>query len=476
MAANKRSGKTATREAKGGALAKKYHGGRTSALKTDRDEKPAGATSSAGTTNKSRSAASRTKNAYRRHSSKLSYPSTFMGRRVISIEWKGERVEVVEGRLAYCQNVSGEISHPSAEVALKANVVQSLEPDHLGVGVLQADRGISVKRAITRTLREHPDLNWVEPVFLHYGSFIPDDDSFAMQWALHEIRAARAWDLWNGNLNSVTVAVLDTGIPLEAGRLSHPDLGDRNRFLLGKDWVSRDNDPADDHGHGTHVLGIVAATTNNNLGVAGLWPGPVLAIKVNDSLNRGSDENFKNGVMEAVTLARGNNTRLIINYSSAGPDTETHRAAINFARESGALVVAAAGNHRGTIKFPAAYAARFPNVMAVGAVDRQRRRPVFANRGPEMTVVAPGVGLYSTMPNYSVTLTREGKQPKYDFLDGTSQATALVSGLAALVWSKWPQLTADQVRERISRTADVIPGSPNDFGSGMINAERALSA
>lgn len=462
MAANKRGGKKAT-------------GGKAAARKTDRAAKSAGTASGKGTTRSPRPGASRDGHVYRQVSSKLSYPPTFMGRRVITIEWQGERVEAVEGRLAYCQKEPGELSQPSAEAALGSHIVQSLEPDYLGVGVLQTDSGVSVKRALTRTLRDHLDLKWVEPVFLHYGSFIPNDDSFPVQWALHEIRAARGWELWNGNPNAVTVAVLDTGIPLEAGRLSHPDLGDRNRFLLGKDWVGRDNDPADDHGHGTHVLGVVAATTNNNLGVAGLWPGPVLAIKVNDSLNRGSDENFKNGVMEAVTRARANNTRLIINYSSAGPDTEAHRVAINFAREAGALVVAAAGNHRGTIKFPAAYAARFPNVMAVGAVDRQRRRPAFANRGPEMSVVAPGISIYSTMPNYAVTLTRAGKQPKYDFLDGTSQATPLVSGLAALVWSKWPHLTAEQVRDRITRTADAIPGSALDFGAGMINAERAVS-
>ena len=93
-----------------------------------------------------------------------------------------------------------------------------------------------------------------------------------------------------------------------------------------------------------------------------------------------------------------------------------------------------------------------------------------------MTVVAPGVDILSTLPNYIVTVNgQQGKETKFDTLNGTSQAAPLVAALAALVWSASPQLTAQQVRERIGQTATPISGSSNDFGSGLINAEAALS-
>jgi|GEM_PF-5513642 len=91
-----------------------------------------------------------------------------------------------------------------------------------------------------------------------------------------------------------------------------------------------------------------------------------------------------------------------------------------------------------------------------------------------MTVVAPGVDVLPTLPNYLVTLNYDqGKRTKYDLLSGTSQAAPLGAGLAALVWSKWPHLTATEVRDRIVQTADPLPGSFNDFGHGLINAEAA---
>ena len=90
-----------------------------------------------------------------------------------------------------------------------------------------------------------------------------------------------------------------------------------------------------------------------------------------------------------------------------------------------------------------------------------------------MTVVAAGMGILSTLPNYPVTLTNGGQE--FGDLQGTSQATALVSALAALVWSKSPHLSPEEVRRKITQTATPISGSSNDFGSGLINAEAALS-
>jgi subtilisin family serine protease len=233
--------------------------------------------------------------------------------------------------------------------------------------------------------------------------------------------------------------------------------------------------PADDHGHGTHVAGIAAATSNNAAGIAGLWPGPVLVVKVLDDQLQGSSVTFKDGVLAAVRVARERNARLVINYSAGGNEAQTKRDAVTYATENGALVVAAAGNaNGGALIWPAAYSSQFPSVIAVGAVDRGDQRPSFASRGPEMTLVAPGDAIVSALPDYQVTISRRDGQ-SYGDLSGTSQAAPMVSALAALLWAKSPELAAAEVRARIEEACDPLGGAAEDFGRGIINIRKTLS-
>jgi thermitase len=399
---------------------------------------------------------------------------TFQGRPVVTVEWQGEEVESVQGMVAY--RSASQIRNEDAEQGLMVDVLETTLLDPLGIGVIITDAHVGGEQAASAADNMGPDVLWTEPVLLDHGCLIPNDTYFAQQWNLSDIKASQAWDIWNGEPRRVVIAVLDTGIATESGALSHSDLNDATRFFLGRDLVNNDDDPSDDHGHGTHVAGIVAAIKNNSTGVAGLWPGPLLALKVLNSTKDGSSVTFKDGVIAAVSFASDHDAHLIINYSGGGPDSQTKRAAVEYARDNGALIVAAAGNEfGGKIIFPAAYSAQYSHVIAVGAVDQQHKRPSFASRGPEMTVVAPGVGILSSLPNYFVTLNNQGKQTKYDRLDGTSQATPLVAALAALIWSKWPALNASQVRDKIIQSADTIEGSENDYGHGMINAQAALS-
>lgn len=401
---------------------------------------------------------------------------TFQGRPVVTVEWQGEEVESVQGMVAYRRTTPEPMSTDEAEHGLMVKVLGTTEPDPLGIGVIITDADLEVDHATSAVEKMSPDVLWTEPVLLDHGTVVPNDTYFVQQWNLADIHAEQAWDLWNGDPHKVIVAVLDTGISIENGSLSHQDLNDGNRFFLGRDLVNNDKDPSDDHGHGTHVAGIAAAITNNGTGVAGLWPGALLVLKVFNASNDGSSVTFKDGILAAVKFANEQGAHLIINYSGGGPDNQTKKTAVEYARDNEALIVAAAGNgFGGKIIFPAAYSEQYSNVLAIGAVDRQHQRPSFASRGPEMTVVAPGVDILSSLPNYFVTLNSEGKQTKYDRLDGTSQATPLVSGLAALVWSKWPHLSAAQVREKIAQSANPIAGSANDYGHGMIDAEAALS-
>lgn len=401
---------------------------------------------------------------------------TFQGRPVVTVRWKGDRVEALKGALAYRTASGKRVPFAEGADALMVDVLDVTQPDALGIGVIFTDADLETERVASAAERMSPDVLWVEPVLIDHGALIPNDTFFPQQWNLADIKASSAWDLWNGDPSRVVLAVLDSGIPIENGSLSHQDLNDANRFFLGGDLVNNDTDPADDHGHGTHVAGIAAATINNGTGIAGLWSGPMLILKVFDASNEGSSVTFKDGVLAAVTFASESGANLIINYSGGGPASETKEAAIEHANDNGALIVAAAGNEfGGSIVFPAAYSIQYSNVLSVGAVDRQHQRPAFASQGPEITVAAPGVDIISALPNYFVTLNDQGKQTKYDRLNGTSQATPLASALAALVWSKWPELSATQVRDKIIQSAHPLSGSVNDFGHGMINAEAALS-
>ena len=406
----------------------------------------------------------------------------FMGRRVITIDWQGEKVQAVEGRFAFQHRKLTRLDRSDAAALFKADVSYISEPDQFGASIIQLEATDNPTSKVLKLAHDNQEILWCEPILLSRGSFHPNDDLFPVQWGLKAINAERAWDLWNSNPNSVVIAVLDTGISLEGGRLSHPDLDDPSRFFLGSDFVNNDNDPSDDHGHGTHVIGITAANMNNGRGIAGLWPGPVLAIKVIDVVNRSSPEPFRRGVQQAIDFARQRNAHLVINYSGSMANLQLLRSTIEISRAAGALVVAAAGNNGvGRVSFPAGYSLVVDNVIAVGAVDQTLRRPAFANIGPELTVVAPGVQVISTTPNYHVTVNnpdpfnRPGLQTKYDFMSGTSQATPMVSALAALIWSKFPHFNAKQVRDKIITSATMPTGPSIEFGHGLINTAAALS-
>jgi thermitase len=406
-------------------------------------------------------------------------PRTFQGRPIVKIMWKGKEVEAVQGLVSYkVRNPLEPVALDVAEAAFSAPVLYSSGPDELGICVIAMAEPVAAKAALLATDKLGPNVLWTEPVLLDHGTLNPNDLHFSQQWGLPRINAPRAWDIWNGDPNRIVLAILDSGISMQGGSLSHPDLLEDGRIFMGPDLVNNDLEPKDDHGHGTHVAGIATAAKNNGAGVAGLWPGSVLIVKVFNSVNlESSNVVFKDGVKAAVDFARQRGARLVINYSGGGPPSDTKREAVAHARDNNALVVAAAGNGSGgEIIFPAAYSTEFSNVIAVGAVDRNNERPDFASRGPEMTVVAPGHDILSTLPNYFVTLNGNSKKEmNFDRLQGTSQAAPLVAALAALVWSESPQLSATQVRDRIVHTATPIDGSAFDFGSGIVNAEAALS-
>ena len=288
----------------------------------------------------------------------------------------------------------------------------------------------------------------------------PDDEFFPMQYGMLQKNIPLAWKVTTGDPNLV-VAVVDTGIDY-----NHPDLKDR--VVKGQDFSFRPgrffnrkdpNGPMDDNAHGTHCAGIIGATANNMVGIAGVAPGvKLMAVKVLGKSGGGTEYDVMKGVAYSIT-----NGAKIVSMSLGGTaTTSVERKFYEAAVLSGALVVAAAGNSADGLGFPAAY----PGVLSVGATDSGGGLARFSNHDQSMSVTAPGVGILSTIPGET-----------YAKFSGTSMAAPFVAGAAALVWSKHPDWTAEQVKSQIERTAKDMgaPGPDSIFGHGEIDVTAALA-
>lgn len=235
----------------------------------------------------------------------------------------------------------------------------------------------------------------------------PNDARYGEQWALPVIGLPQAWE--NLPSRTVTVAVIDSGVCM-----NHPDL--QGRITQGYDFVDDDNDPSDTFGHGCGVAGVIAANSNNSIGIAGVAPNvQIMPLRVLDGVGLGSYSNIASAIVYAV-----DNGAEIINLSLAGPTSSSIlEAAVAYAVDSGVVVIAAAGNFgREGAYYPAAY----PSVIAVGSVDPVTfAQSSFSNYGSDIDVWAPGRDILTT-----------NMMGDYEFVSGTSFAAPIVAGITAL--------------------------------------------
>jgi len=307
---------------------------------------------------------------------------------------------------------------------------------------------------VIRAFKSSPYVQYAEPNYIAYISKTPNDPYWSSQWSMTKIEAPAAWDITTGS-SSVAIAIVDTGVDL-----FHPDLS--GKLVSGYDFVNDDDTPQDDHGHGTHVAGIATAKTDNGTGVAGLsWGAKIMPVKAMDDSGGGKYEDIANGIIFAA-----NHGADIINLSLGGSAySSVLEEAVEYAHNLGCVIVAATGNNSSSVSYPAGY----PEVIAVAATDSNDQRASFSNYGPEVDVAAPGVSIRSTYWWGGST---------YEWLNGTSQASPHVAGLAALIWSVNPGLSNTQVESIIKQTADDLGTAGRDdyYGFGRINARRALGA
>ncbi len=350
----------------------------------------------------------------------------------------------------------------------------------LGVTILKVPQG-NVPQVVA-DLKRSPVVEFAEPNYLmHTAVITPSDPGWASQYGPARIQAPQAWDIITGSI-TVTIAVIDTGVDL-----NHPDLAskiwtnpgetgggkeansvddDGDGYVddwRGWDFVNTDNNPQDDHGHGTHVSGIAAAVTDNGLGIAGMaWGARIMPLKILDSSGNGSDSDVATAMIWATD--HGAN---IINLSLGGAaPASVIEAAVNYAYSHGVTVVAAAGNSGAWgVLYPAAYL----RAIAVAATDNNDNHAWFSSYGSQVDLAAPGVGIYSTY-------WTPGSGSTYTTLSGTSMSTPHVAGVAALLASLPQFNTPDKIRLALEETAlDLGPECRDPFyGLGLAQTYAAL--
>ena len=322
------------------------------------------------------------------------------------------------------------------------------------------------------------------------------------QWPLYDnkLNSRQAWDIEKGNSSLVVIGVVDSGIDY-----NHPDLA--AKYIGGYDYESEtggdDNDPMDRLGHGTAVAGIIAASTNNYIGMAGGCPEcKIYVVKVGSSpewdiiggsLDQwggfpGTMEDGARGIVNAVnygarivSVSGGWICRKwsIDSWGSWKYGCDPIEDAVAYANSRGVLIVAAAGNtdidivrELGINKLKYLQPATEPGVLTVAATDQSDNMASFSYYGRYVEVAAPGVGILTTDLYLNDT-------PGFDFINynnafyGTSAATPYVSALAGLLWSKRPDLNKEDITKIITMGVDKV-NSYYYIGSGRVDYARAM--
>jgi len=314
---------------------------------------------------------------------------------------------------------------------------------------------------LAASLRELPDV---------IGVFLDDTVRTAVEPEAAPSAVAGSWSADAAGGEGIEVAIIDTGIDY-----THPDLGGcfgpGCRVVAGWDFVNNDADPRDDHGHGTHVAGIVGAS-GSMMGVA---PGVRFhAYKVITAIGWGLESWIIAGIERAVDPDRNPDTHDpvdVINLSVGGPGNADSPAsqAVDEAVATGVVCVVAAGNEGTFFSVASPGAAR--RALTVGASDQGGNVAAFSSRGPapadwaiKPDVVAPGVAISSTWPGGG-----------YMILSGTSMATPFVAGSAALLKQAHPDWTPDEIKAALMTTAAPVGATPYEGGAGLIREANAAA-
>jgi serine protease len=392
------------------------------------------------------------------------------------------------------------------ERGMTAREIRTLVRDAGGVGVeRRTSADFHVVRlpagqdpvAMAARLAGQPGVVYAEPDPIVHPLYKPNDPLYSFQWHLQKIGMEAAWDLNRGGSTKTTVAVLDTGVAyVNNGAFAQaPDLAGTH-FVAGYDFIWNDTVPEDTDGHGTHVTGTIAQTSNNGVGVAGIafnvniMPVKVLASDF-DARNHAPNDSTMSILAQGIRFAADHGAQVInMSLGADGPSTAVEDA-IRYAVGKGVFLAVAAGNGGDTdnaAEWPAAYAPGIEGLVAVAAVDYNLARAPYSTHRDYVEIAAPGGNVDADLNNdgYGDGVLQQTFDPTfsdkdifnrfaYMFYEGTSMATAHVSGIAALLYDQGIT-SPGAIEAALKQTAQKKPaaGRDNDVGSGVVDPRAAL--
>lgn len=297
----------------------------------------------------------------------------------------------------------------------------------------------------------------IEPNYEYKAFEAPNDPDYVKQWNLRSINVESAWEETKGA--GMTVAVIDTGVT------AVPDL-QQTKFVKGYDFVNDKEEADDDNGHGTHVAGTIAQSTNNNYGVAGVaYEASVMPLKVLSAYGGGTVAD----IAEAIKFAADNGAD-VINLSLGGAgESQVLKEAVDYAYNKGVVVVAAAGNEN---RNSASYPARYPHVISVAAIGPSGEKAPYSNFGAGVDISAPGGSKDGQI--LQETIDPETGGAMFASFQGTSMASPHVAAVAAMVKASGVE-TPDEILQVLQQSVRKVQEDPlNHFGAGHLDASGAV--
>ena len=304
--------------------------------------------------------------------------------------------------------------------------------------------------------------------------FVPNDPRYGEQWNFQMVGAEAAWKRTKGK--GIVVAVIDTGVAATSSERGNRARDfDQTNFVPGYDFVHGDDNPFDDNGHGTHVAGTIAESTNNGEGVAGLaFEAKIMPLKVLSAEGYGSSSD----VADAIRYAADHGANVINMSLGSYFPSEVVEDAVRYAAKKRVVIVCAAGNGFGEgVGYPAA----FPQCIAVSSVGPDRQMAFYSSYGKEVTLAAPGGDMMAgeaggILQNTILTPSEgggRGNGDDYYFFQGTSMATPHVAAVAALLMAQGER---DPARVRDLLALSSMPaGARLKYGAGILSADRATA-
>jgi serine protease len=353
---------------------------------------------------------------------------------------------------------------PAAEIdaELKAIAQQYNVNPHLNSKFSEADHIYLVEgdKQLLSALKKSnlaKETEYIEPNYIYTFKEVPNDPEYSKQWNLRSINVESAWDDTKGS--GITVAVIDTGIT------QGPDLKE-TKFVEGYDFVNNRIEALDDSGHGTHVAGTIAQSTNNSYGVAGIaYEASLMPLKVLSAEGGGTVSD----IAEAIRFAADKGAD-VINMSLGGAgESKLMEEAIDYAYQKGVFIVAAAGNSG---QNSASYPARYPHVVGVAALDPAGLKAPYSNFGAGVDISAPGGSEMGKI--LQETINPQTGESVFESYQGTSMAAPHVAGVAALVKAAGVK-EPDEILNVLKQSSRVVKEDPlNHFGSGHLDASAAV--